>query len=75
MITNPDQMSEFEKLRARIKRLYGMGKLTMDQHMTALDLLDAVVECLTDNHFDLATKTLEEEEFVATPLETLKHDY
>lgn len=47
MITNPEQMPEFKKLENRIRRLYGMGSITIDQHLTALELLDAVKASLS----------------------------
>ncbi len=40
MISDPREMSEVTKLINRVKRLYGMQRLTLDEHNEALNLIE-----------------------------------
>ncbi len=77
MIIDPNQMPEIQKLKNRILRLYGMGKISMSQHVQALQLIETLVGTLSDPEFDVSFKIdlkVSEEEFDAAP-EVPEHDY
>lgn len=46
MIRNPKDMPEIQKLRKRIMRLYGMSRISAEQHNQALAELTALEETL-----------------------------
>lgn len=70
MITDPSRMPEIQKLKNRVLRLYGMNKITMDQHVNALQLLEMLVDTLSSSEFKVSFEIdykVSEEEFDAAP--------
>lgn len=59
-MNNIDKAQEVMKLRNRVRRLYGMGRLTMEQHNVGMMLLNALVKAATDA--DYARQILENRE-------------
>ncbi len=53
MIDNPRDMRELAKLRNRTRRLYGMSRITMDQHDRALMCLELFARALEGQQDDL----------------------
>ena len=53
MIKDPEQMTELIKLRSKVLRLYGMGYLTMGQHLNALYLLNLFATVIKDDTFEV----------------------
>lgn len=47
MIIQPDDMPELKSLENRIKRMYGMSAISLDQHLLGLELVNKLCKILT----------------------------
>lgn len=59
MIRNPKDMPEIQKMRKRILRLYGMGRISAEQHNAALADLKSLESNLAVNPTPTSTGTME----------------
>jgi hypothetical protein len=50
-MNNIDKAQEVMKLRNRVRRLYGMGRMTLTQHNASMLLVNAMVKAATDEGY------------------------